>query len=180
MQISLLILLVLFLQAFSAMAQQPEVQSSARAAVEWRHHIHENPELSFEEYKTSDYVAGLLSSFGHIEVLRPTKTSVVGILRGGKPGKTVGFRADMDALPVQEETGFSFASKTPGVSHACGHDMHTAMLLGTAKVLASMQKELPGTVYFIFQPGEENRPGGLFQLSRAGFSKAWMPSSAHM
>ena len=136
MQISLLTLLVLLLQTFSAMAQQPEVQSAARDAVEWRHHIHENPELSFEEYKTSNYVADLLASFGHIEVLRPTKTSVVGILRGGKPGKTVGFRADMDALPVQEETGFSFASKTPGVSHACGHDMHTAMLLGTAKVLA--------------------------------------------
>ena len=171
MQISLLILLVLFLQAFSAMAQQPEVQSSARAAVEWRHHIHENPELSFEEYKTSDYVAGLLSSFGHIEVLRPTKTSVVGILRGGKPGKTVGFRADMDALPVQEETGFSFASKTPGVSHACGHDMHTAMLLGTAKVLASMQKELPGTVYFIFQPGEEKSPGGALPIIKSGVLK---------
>lgn len=155
MQISLLTLLVLLLQTFSAMAQQPEVQSAARDAVEWRHHIHENPELSFEEYKTSNYVADLLASFGHIEVLRPTKTSVVGILRGGKPGKTVGFRADMDALPVQEETGFSFASKTPGVSHACGHDMHTAMLLGTAKVLASMQKELPGTVYFISSPGRK-------------------------
>ena len=102
MQISLLTLLVLLLQTFSAMAQQPEVQSAARDAVEWRHHIHENPELSFEEYKTSNYVADLLASFGHIEVLRPTKTSVVGILRGGKPGKTVGFRADMDALPVQE------------------------------------------------------------------------------
>lgn len=148
------------------------MQAAARDAVEWRHHIHENPELSFEEYKTSNYVADLLASFGHIEVLRPTKTSVVGILRGGKPGKTVGFRADMDALPVQEETGFSFASKTPGVSHACGHDMHTAMLLGTAKVLASMQKELPGTVYFIFQPGEENRPGAPFRSSRAEFSKA--------
>lgn len=171
MQISLLTLLVLLLQTFSAMAQQPEVQSAARDAVEWRHHIHENPELSFEEYKTSNYVADLLASFGHIEILRPTKTSVVGILRGGKPGKTVGFRADMDALPVQEETGFSFASKTPGVSHACGHDMHTAMLLGTAKVLASMQKELPGTVYFIFQPGEEKSPGGALPIIKSGVLK---------
>ena len=153
------------------MAQQPEVQSAARDAVEWRHHIHQNPELSFEEYKTSNYVADLLASFGHIEVLRPTKTSVIGILRGGKPGKTVGFRADMDALPVQEETGFSFASKTPGVSHACGHDMHTAMLLGTARVLASMQKELPGTVYFIFQPGEEKSPGGALPIIKSGALK---------
>lgn len=161
-------------------AQQPEVQSVAGDAVQWRHHLHQNPELSFKEYETSKYVADMLRSFGNIEVVRPTETSVIGILRGGKPGKTVGFRADMDALPVQEETGFSFASRTPGVSHACVHDMHTAMLLGTAKILASMQKELPGTVYFIFQPGEEKSPGGASPSSRAGFSKVWRPSSAFM
>lgn len=152
-------------------AEPPGVQGIAKDAVKWRHHIHQNPELSFEEYKTSNYVADLLASFGHIEVLRPTKTSVIGILRGGKPGKTVGFRADMDALPVQEQTGFSFASKTPGVSHACGHDMHTAMLLGTARVLSSMQKELPGTVYFIFQPGEEKSPGGALPIIKSGALK---------
>lgn len=172
MKKSFLIPFVLFCCPVAAVAaEQPEVQGAAREAVEWRHHIHQNPELSFEEYKTSDYVADLLASFGHIEVLRPTKTSVIGILRGGRPGKTVGFRADMDALPVQEETGFSFASKTPGVSHACGHDMHTAMLLGTAKVLASMQKELPGTVYFIFQPGEEKSPGGALPIIKSGALK---------
>lgn len=172
MKKSFLIPLFLFCFPVAAVAaEQPEVQSAARDAVEWRHHIHQNPELSFEEYKTSNYVADLLASFGHIEVLRPTKTSVIGILRGGKPGKTVGFRADMDALPVQEETGFSFASKTPGVSHACGHDMHTAMLLGTARVLASMQKELPGTVYFIFQPGEEKSPGGALPIIKSGALK---------
>lgn len=173
MKKSFLIPFVLFCCPVAAVAaEQPEVQGAAREAVEWRHHIHQNPELSFEEYKTSDYVADLLASFGHIEVLRPTKTSVIGILRGGRPGKTVGFRADMDALPVQEETGFSFASKTPGVSHACGHDMHTAMLLGTAKVLASMQKELPGTVYFIFQPGEEKSPGGALPIIKSGALKS--------
>lgn len=172
MKKSFLMPLVLFCCPVAVVAaEQPEVQSVARDAVEWRHHIHQNPELSFEEEKTSDYVADLLASFGHIEVLRPTKTSVIGILRGGKPGKTVGFRADMDALPVQEETGFPFASKTPGVSHACGHDMHTAMLLGTAKVLASMQKELPGTVYFIFQPGEEKSPGGALPIIKSGALK---------
>lgn len=172
MKKSFLIPLVLFCCPVAVVAaEQPEVQSVARDAVEWRHHIHQNPELSFEEEKTSDYVADLLASFGHIEVLRPTKTSVIGILRGGKPGKTVGFRADMDALPVQEETGFPFASKTPGVSHACGHDMHTAMLLGTARVLASMQKELPGTVYFIFQPGEEKSPGGALPIIKSGVLK---------
>lgn len=172
MKKSFLMPLVLFCCPVAVVAaEQPEVQSVARDAVEWRHHIHQNPELSFEEEKTSDYVADLLASFGHIEVLRPTKTSVIGILRGGKPGKTVGFRADMDALPVQEETGFPFASKTPGVSHACGHDMHTAMLLGTARVLASMQKELPGTVYFIFQPGEEKSPGGALPIIKSGALK---------
>lgn len=172
MKKSFLIPLVLFCCPVAVVAaKQPEVQSVARDAVEWRHHIHQNPELSFEEEKTSDYVADLLASFGHIEVLRPTKTSVIGILRGGKPGKTVGFRADMDALPVQEETDFPFASKTPGVSHACGHDMHTAMLLGMARVLASMQKELPGTVYFIFQPGEEKSPGGALPIIKSGVLK---------
>lgn len=149
-------------------AQQPDVQSVAGNVVEWRHHLHENPELSFKEYNTGRYVADMLRSFGNIEVIRPAETSVIGILRGAKPGRTVGFRADMDALPVQEETGFSFASKTPGVSHACGHDMHTAMLLGTAKVLSGMQKELQGTVYFIFQHAEEKSPGGALQIIKSG------------
>lgn len=172
MKKSFLIPLFLFCCPLAATAvEQQEVRDSVREAVEWRHHLHQNPELSFQEYKTSNYVAELLSSFGSIEVLRPTETSVVGILRGGKPGKTVAFRADMDALPVQEQTGFSFASKTPGVSHACGHDMHTAMLLGTARVLASMQKELPGTVYFIFQPGEEKSPGGALPIIKSGVLK---------
>ena len=127
----------------AAGAQQTDVQSVAGNVVEWRHHLHENPELSFKEYNTGRYVADMLRSFGNIEVVRPAETSVIGILRGAKPGRTVGFRADMDALPVQEETGFSFASKTPGVSHACGHDMHTAMLLGTAKVLSGMRRKSP-------------------------------------
>lgn len=152
--------LILGLCMGAAGARQPDVQSVANDVVQWRHHLHENPELSFKEYKTSQYVADMLRSFGNMEVVRPTETSVIGILRGGKPGRTVGFRADMEALPVQEQTGFPFASKTPDVSHACGHDMHTAMLLGTAKVLSSMQKDLHGTVYFIFQHAEEKSPGG--------------------
>lgn len=152
----------------AAGAQQTDVQSVAGNVVEWRHHLHENPELSFKEYNTGRYVADMLRSFGNIEVVRPAETSVIGILRGAKPGRTVGFRADMDALPVQEETGFSFASKTPGVSHACGHDMHTAMLLGTAKVLSGMQEELQGTVYFIFQHAEEKSPGGALQIIKSG------------
>lgn len=163
--------LILGLCMGAAGARQPDVQSVANDVVQWRHHLHENPELSFKEYKTSQYVVDMLRSFGNMEVVRPTETSVIGILRGGKPGRTVGFRADMDALPVQEQTGFPFASKTPDVSHACGHDMHTAMLLGTAKVLSSMQKDLHGTVYFIFQHAEEKSPGGAGQIVKSGALK---------
>ncbi|MBD0295644.1 MAG: amidohydrolase, partial [Flavisolibacter sp.] len=99
------------------------------------------------------------------------KTSVLGILKGAKGGKTVAFRADMDALPVQEETGLPFTSKVPGVSHACGHDAHTAMLLGTAAVLSKLQKDLAGTVYFIFQHAEEQDPGGALDIINSGALK---------
>lgn len=146
-------------------------KSVTDSVLQWRHHIHHNPELSFKEVNTSRYVEGVLRRLGNIEVLRPTATSVVGILRGARPGKTVAFRADMDALPVQEETGLPFASAVPGVSHACGHDAHTAMLLGTATTLSAMQKELPGTVYFIFQHAEEQAPGGAEEIIKSGVLK---------
>ena len=139
--------------------------------IEWRRHIHRNPELSFKETGTSDYVEKTLKSFGNIETLRPTPTSVIGILKGGKPGKAVAFRADMDALPIQEETGLPFASKTENVSHACGHDAHTAMLLGTAATLSKQQQELPGTVYFLFQHAEEQAPGGAQEIIKSGALK---------
>lgn len=132
--------------------------------IRWRRMIHEHPELSFKEVHTSHMVDSILRSFGNIEVSRPTPTSVLGILRGAKPGKTVGFRADMDALPIQEETGLPYASRVKGVSHACGHDAHTAMLLGTAQVLSAQQKNLKGTVYFIFQHAEEEGLGGAIQI----------------
>lgn len=139
--------------------------------IEWRRHIHQNPELSFKENNTADYVEGILKNLGNIETMRPTPTSVIGILKGGKPGKTVAFRADMDALPVEEETGLSFASSVKGVSHACGHDAHTAMLLGTATTLSKMQKQIPGTVYFIFQHAEEYFPGGAQEIIKSGALK---------
>lgn len=132
--------------------------------IEWRHHIHQHPEVSFEEVHTSQYVADVLAGFGNIEVTRSTKTSVIGVLKGNKPGRTVAFRADMDALPVKEETGLAFSSANEGVSHACGHDAHTAMLLGTAATLSKMQKDLKGTVYFIFQHAEETPPGGALDI----------------
>lgn len=139
--------------------------------IKWRHHIHQNPELSFKEVNTSNYVADLLKSFGNIEIVRPTKTSVIGILKGSKPGKTVAFRADMDALPVQEETGLPFSSKIKNVSHACGHDAHTAMLLGTAKTLSKMKSQISGTVYFLFQHAEEGAPGGALEIIESGALK---------
>ena len=140
----------------------------AEKITEWRRYIHQNPELSYEELFTSEYVTSVLESFGNIEVIWPTPTSVIGILRGGKPGSTVAFRADMDALPVPEETGLPFASVNEGVSHACGHDVHTAMLLGTAATLSSMQKQIKGTVYFIFQHAEEQSPGGALDIIQTG------------
>jgi len=128
--------------------------------VEWRRTIHQHPELSEQEEKTAALVAEVLTGLG-IEVQKNVGGhGVVGLLKGGQPGKTVGLRADMDALSLQEDTGLSFASKTPGVSHACGHDTHTAMLLGAAAVLSEMKADLKGNVKFIFQPAEELNPKG--------------------
>lgn len=148
-----------------------KVEQGGDKVIEWRHHIHQQPELSFQEKNTADYVANVLKGLGNIEVTRPTATSVLGKLKGAKPGKTVAFRADMDALPVQEETGLPFASSVANVSHACGHDMHTAMLLGTATVLSRMQKDIAGTVYFIFQHAEEKAPGGATEIIKSGTLK---------
>jgi len=139
-----------------------------REAIAWRRHLHANPELSFEEVDTSRYVEETLRSFDGLELERPTATSVVATLRGGRTGKVLALRADMDALPIQEETGLEFASTRPGVMHACGHDGHTAMLLGTAKLLAARRDELAGEVRFVFQHAEEKPPGGARQLVDAG------------
>jgi len=116
----------------------------------WRHLLHQHPELNYEEIWTSNFVAEKLESFG-IEVHRGMgKTGVVGILRGtGDGGKAIGLRADMDALPIHELNETEYVSKTPGQMHACGHDGHTAMLLGAAQYLAAT-RNFDGTVYFIF------------------------------
>lgn len=139
--------------------------------IKWRRHIHENPELSFKEEHTSAYVENVLKQLGNIEIVKPGKTGIIGILKGSRNGKTIAFRADMDALPLQEETGLPFASKTPGVSHACGHDAHTAMLLKTASTLSKMTNQLRGTVYFIFQHAEEQAPGGALDIIKSGALK---------
>ena len=133
-----------------------------------RHHLHQHPELSNREFETAKLVAERLRTLGLEVHTGIAHTGVVGILRGGRPGPIVAVRADMDALPVTEDTPFPFKSterttylgQEVGVSHACGHDIHTAVQLGVAAVLASMRERLPGTVKFIFQPAEEGAPPG--------------------
>ena len=137
--------------------------------IEWRRHLHQNPELGFAEVNTAAYIAERLTAMG-LEVRTGVgKTGVVAILRGGLPGEhVVALRSDMDALPVLEATGEPFASTATGtsqgatvpVAHACGHDAHMAMLLGAAEVLSGMKDRIPGTVVFIFQPAEEGAPPG--------------------
>src|SRR6188768_3275244 len=131
--------------------------------VHWRRDIHQHPELGDQETRTSRLAAEHLRGLG-LEVRTGVgRTGVVGVLRGGKPGRTVALRADMDALPVKEPEGLPFASKAKqpylgkevDLMHACGHDTHTAMLMGVAEVLAGIKDQLPGTVLFIFQPAEE-------------------------
>jgi amidohydrolase len=137
--------------------------------VAWRRHLHRHPEVSFSEHETSAWVAETLEGFG-LAVERPTETSVVARLRGSTPGPTVALRADIDALPIQEESGVEFASERPGAMHACGHDGHTAMLLGAASQLVA--RDLPaGEVRFIFQHAEELAPGGARELVSAGVMK---------
>ncbi|MEH7392060.1 M20 family metallopeptidase [Bacillus sp. JJ1474] len=136
--------------------------------ITWRRYLHHNPELSFHEEQTAQYVYETLESFGNLELSRPTKTSVMARLIGTQPGKTLAIRADMDALPIQEENTFEFASKNPGVMHACGHDGHTAMLLGTAKILSGLQDQIKGEVRFLFQHAEELFPGGADEMVEAG------------
>ncbi|MGL4278849.1 MAG: amidohydrolase, partial [Albidovulum sp.] len=128
----------------------------------WRQDIHENPELLYEVHRTAAKVAGLLRDFGCDEVVEGIgRTGVVGVIKGrtDKAGRVVGLRADMDALPIIEQTGAAYASKTPGKMHACGHDGHTAMLLGAAKYLAET-RNFDGKAVVIFQPAEEGGAGG--------------------
>lgn len=135
--------------------------------IEWRHHIHENPELSNREFKTAEYVAKHLESLGIEVQTGVAHTGVVGLLKGNKKGKVVALRADMDALPVVERNNLPYKSKVrsifngqeTGVMHACGHDTHVAILMGVAEVL-SKNRNFPGTIKFIFQPAEEGPPPG--------------------
>jgi amidohydrolase len=136
--------------------------------VEWRRWLHAHAEIAFNEHETSAYIAEQLANYPEIEVLRPTPTSVVGVLKGAKAGKTIGLRADIDALPITEEADIEFKSKNDGAMHACGHDCHGAMLLGAIDALYAMKDELCGTIKFIFQHAEEVPPGGAGQIVASG------------
>ena len=131
-----------------------------------REQIHRHPETGNQEFETAALVEKTLQGLG-IETQRVTETAIVGELKGGMAGPTVGLRADMDALPITEETGAAFASQTPGIMHACGHDIHTAAALGAAMLLAEKRETLPGTVRFFFEPDEEGS-GGAARMIAAG------------
>lgn len=136
--------------------------------IAWRRYLHKYPELSFQEEKTAQFVYETLQTFGELEISRPTKTSIMARLIGQQPGKVIALRADMDALPIVEENDFDFVSQNSGVMHACGHDGHTAMLLGTAKILTQLKDQIKGEVRFLFQHAEELPPGGAQEMVRAG------------
>lgn len=168
----LLFLTILLIPIFSNAQDLAKIDVLAEQieskVIEWRRDFHQNPELSNREFETGKKVAAHLKSLGMEVQEEFAKTGVKGILRGGKPGPVVGLRADMDALPVTERVDIPFASKVKttylgketGVMHACGHDTHTAILMGVAEILAGMKDDLRGTIVFIFQPAEEGAPPG--------------------
>ena len=134
--------------------------------VKWRRHLHMIPETAFEEKETSSYVGLLLESFGLNVDRGLAGTGVVATLKGSSPGPTIGLRADMDALDIEERTNCDYRSRRHGKMHACGHDGHMTMLLGAAKYLAGVP-DFSGTVHFIFQPAEENEGGGRRMIEDA-------------
>jgi amidohydrolase len=143
-------------------------EANHQQTVEWRRHLHANPELSYQEFKTSKFVAAQLKSFG-IPYTEMATTGLVGLIKGKNPDKkSVALRADMDALPIQEINEVAYKSTNPGVMHACGHDVHTSSLLGTAKILQEVRDQFEGTIKLIFQPGEEKNPGGASFMIRDG------------
>jgi len=136
--------------------------------IRWRRHIHQNPEVSFKEKETAAYIIKELSSLPNASIKQLTPTSVFVLIKGGKPGKRIAFRADIDALPINEQSGELFSSQNEGVMHACGHDSHTAMLMGIVKIVSKIAQEIKGEVVFLFQHAEELQPGGAIELIRNG------------
>ncbi|GED57539.1 amidohydrolase [Brevibacillus formosus] len=137
--------------------------------ISWRRHLHQHPELSFQEEKTPALIAEILRGLRFDEVRTGVGgRGVIGVLRGGRPGKVVALRADFDALPIQDQKEVPYKSTVPGVMHACGHDAHTSQLLGLASVLAAHREQFAGEIRFIFQHAEEENPGGATQMVQDG------------
>ncbi len=147
---------------------QQAVRDNLEKIISDRRHIHQHPELSFEEHETSAFVASRLDEMGIPYKNGIAGTGILATLEGKEKGKVIALRADMDALPIQEETGLPFASEKDGIMHACGHDMHTSALLGAAKVLSELRDQWKGTVLLLFQPGEEKFPGGAGMVLEEG------------
>ena len=157
---------------FGSMSLKEKIQSLSRnylnEFIEIRHHLHANPELSYQEFKTSEFIQQQLNTLG-IPFQVMGKTGVVGLIEGKNPGsRIIALRADIDALPIAEANDVPYKSKVDGVMHACGHDVHTTCLLGASKILNQLKDEWEGTVKLIFQPGEERNPGGASILIKEG------------
>lgn len=152
-------------------------ESYSQEVIGLRRHLHEHPELSYQEFNTAKFVAGKLRDYGIDPQEGVATTGIVALIKGKSPDKkTVALRADMDALPIEEANNVSYKSRRPGIMHACGHDVHTSSLLGTAKILSAIKDQFEGTVKLIFQPGEEKNPGGASYMIRDGALKNPTPS----
>ncbi len=145
-----------------------KIQGMEEEVITWRRQLHKYPELSFKEYRTTGYIKEALAGLSGIQVSHPTETSTIVDLDTGRPGRNIAIRADIDALPIQEENDLDFRSVHDGVMHACGHDGHTAALLGVAHILANNTEYFDGKIKLIFQHAEEQPPGGAIELYEAG------------
>jgi len=144
-------------------------QKHSKQIVEIRHYLHQNPELSFEEYNTQKYVLQQLHNMGIADVTPLANTGLVALIKGKNPdSKTIALRGDMDALPIEEQNDVPYKSVNTGVMHACGHDVHTSCLLGAAQILNELKTEFEGTIKLVFQPGEEKLPGGANLMIKEG------------
>jgi len=146
---------------------------------EWtdiRHHLHQHPELSFEEYQTQQFIAKKLRDYGIEDQLPVARTGILARISGVSPGnKTIVLRSDMDALPIEEENNIPYRSQNKGIMHACGHDVHMTCLLGTARILTTLADKWEGTVILLFQPGEEKVPGGAKKIMESGILSRFRP-----
>ena len=143
---------------------QEKVKLLQEDVITWRRYLHKHAELSFHEYETSAYIENELKKMEGVSVSRPLPTGVIGVIEGAYPGMTIALRADIDALPMEEDNGLEFASVNKGAMHSCAHDGHAAMLLGVAKLFSEERSKIHGKLICIFQHAEELPPGGAVEM----------------